>query len=491
MLPGLNYYDLLGISRDATPEEIRRAYHLAAHKLHPDKNKEPKSIEAFLQVQRAYDVLSDPTDRANYDMQLGEAPPKPIDIHVLLSRLILPIVNEPQLVYALINFSPSTKIDPDYQPPLNTSLVLDRSTSMQGERMDIVKSTAIELVRSLKPVDTLSIITFSDRADVLVSADRPTDLEHIEQRIRTLRSGGSTEIYQGLQAAMDQILRNRRQYQVNQVVLVTDGQTYGDESKCLKLADRASSLGIHFNGLGIGSEWNDAFLDELAARTGGNTLYIPQAKDIQRVLKEKFASFRQTFAENCVLQVQTAPEVTLASAYRIAPDAAVLPTTPSILLGSLPKTTPLSILLEFVLPPVEETDNRIEIASLSISAVLLGQTPSAHRDSIQISGLAGDAPLFELPPQPLFQALSTITLYRLQERAQKEAQDGEVEKAGLHLKRLAEHLGRLGEYGLAQSAKSEATNLLKANLISPEGSKNIKYGTRSLFLLAPPMDREP
>ena len=65
-----NYYALLGVSRDASPEECKRAYIEAAQKLHPDKNTAAGETELFLGVQQAYETLSNPDRRAQYDATL-------------------------------------------------------------------------------------------------------------------------------------------------------------------------------------------------------------------------------------------------------------------------------------------------------------------------------------------------------------------------------------------------------------------------------------
>lgn len=67
-----DYYDILGVSRDADKEEIKRAYRRLARKYHPDVNKEPGADEHFKEINRAYEVLSEPEMRARYD-RFGEA----------------------------------------------------------------------------------------------------------------------------------------------------------------------------------------------------------------------------------------------------------------------------------------------------------------------------------------------------------------------------------------------------------------------------------
>src|SRR4051794_7435518 len=62
-----DYYDILGVSRDASEEEIRRAYRKLARQYHPDVNKEPGAEDRFKEVSEAYEVLRDPEKREQYD----------------------------------------------------------------------------------------------------------------------------------------------------------------------------------------------------------------------------------------------------------------------------------------------------------------------------------------------------------------------------------------------------------------------------------------
>src|SRR5512142_3390369 len=98
MLPKQHYYALLGVARDASQEEIKRAYFEAARKLHPDKNTAAGETELFLDVQQAYEALSNPKRRAQYDATLPpeETPALPYTYKVLFSRPNLVRLDEPQ-----------------------------------------------------------------------------------------------------------------------------------------------------------------------------------------------------------------------------------------------------------------------------------------------------------------------------------------------------------------------------------------------------------
>ena len=74
----VDYYAVLGVPRDASALDIRRAYRRVARRHHPDLNRDPGGPERFAAAARAYEVLSDPAARARYDQQFI---PHPVPIH--------------------------------------------------------------------------------------------------------------------------------------------------------------------------------------------------------------------------------------------------------------------------------------------------------------------------------------------------------------------------------------------------------------------------
>lgn len=348
--------------------------------------------------------------------------------------------------------------------------------------MDAVKATAIELIRQLHPDDILSIISFSDRADIIVPAVRRLDRVEAETKISMLRPGGGTEIFRGLEAGLFEVQRNLSSKRINQIILITDGRTYGDEQDCLQLANRAISKGIRINGLGIGSNWNDIFLDDLATRTGGRSIYISRISDLNEFMQDMFKDMGDVFGDQTSLALDLSPGVTLNYAYRLNPDSSPLPISDSIKLGSLLRESSLVVLLEFTIEPLLRRAYKAEIGRGTLTMQIHSVEATSFTRQLMFSRPIDHLNLSEVPPNDIVQALAHISLYRMQEKVHTELFAGNIEAANLQLEMLATQLISRGEKDLAQTALMEAERLRSTQALSIEGSKQIKYGTRGLVL---------
>jgi Ca-activated chloride channel family protein len=392
-------------------------------------------------------------------------------------------MQEPQLVYALLEYSPNNEnLNNFTSPPLNLCLTIDRSTSMKGINLDIVKTTAIQLLRRLRPQDAFSLVVFSDRSEVLIPSTRGGDLSKFEARIQMLQTSGGTEIHNGLVAAYAEIRRTYNPSYINHIILLTDGRTYGDENNCLELADEAMKQRIGISGLGIGPEWNDAFIDELARRTGGSSIYISSPQDIQRLLMDKFDNLWQIYADNITIEFKELDNVTLRYAFRLQPELGLLALESPLHLGPLLRSGSLSILLEFLVASTENA-NVIELFEGQVTVNTATHSRPVSNFPIRLRrpvSMNSSPP--EPPPLEIIQALSRLTLYRLQDQARLEVAAGDYELASQHLQRLATHLLQQGNRNLARTVLLEAEIIKEKQTYSLEGDKQIKYGTRALLL---------
>ncbi|HLY28189.1 MAG TPA: VWA domain-containing protein, partial [Aggregatilineales bacterium] len=319
-----NLYEILGVPPSAPVEDIRKTYRSAERRFHPDVNPHPGAARQFEYIKSAYDVLGDPDSRAAYDSEHLKAGAEKahFSLRMTPSKRVLRVIDETQVLYLLMELIPEHERTPEVRESnLNLTIVLDHSTSMNGIRLERTRAAAYQIIDQLTERDMLSVVTFSDRAEVLFAANPVTDKPTIRAMVATMQAAGGTEIFQGLEAGLKENQRHAGRKFVNHIILLTDGKTYGDEEECLKLADKAVRLGIGISAMGLGDEWNDEFLDQLAGRTGGTSQYISSPNAVVRFLNDCVRALGRSLAERVAISIAPDPDIMIESAFRLSPSS--------------------------------------------------------------------------------------------------------------------------------------------------------------------------
>ncbi|MEO8610602.1 MAG: DnaJ domain-containing protein [Chloroflexota bacterium] len=490
MLPGIDPYTTLGIAKDASQEDIKAAYRRVARRLHPDVNQNnPGAAEQFQDITSAYELLTDADRKKSYDNQIVKRPTTGDNYNFTLrvtpsKRAVVPLP-EPQVIYLLAEILPDPRArdqDQKRESRLNLTLVLDHSNSMNGTRLDKVKVAAHQIIDQMTKDDILSIISFNDRAEVIIAAT-PVDNKHaLKAKVSMMNASGGTEIFKGLSAGVEQNRRYLGPKLVNHIVLLTDGNTFGDHDQCIELARTAAEQGISISAMGLGQEWNDDFLDELASATGGTSSYINSASAVIRFLNDHVRNLSNAFAERVRLSIAPDPDVKLESAFKLAPHPQPLTTNDGFIqLGSLQANRLISVLLQFQMPANMSMGFR-SIARLVSAGDILSNQQQQFQALSDISLEITDNPPAEDPPIAILDALGKLTLYRMQERAQEALASGDVREATRRLENLATRLLAIGEEDLAHQARAEARRVAHTSNLSDKGRKTLKYQTRYLLL---------
>lgn len=490
-------YTLLDVSRQATTEQVEAAFAVVEEARADDPDAFPD--ETWQRVQYARDVLTNPDRRTMYDSLLADSATAILDVDIAVSSNKLPVSDEPQLLYALLTIRALEQEDAQ-QRPLNLSLIIDRSTSMRGARLDRVMAAVTLLADKLGPEDVLSLITFSDRAEVVLPATPVAELggdktgQSWRTRLEAVTASGGTEIYHGLKAGRDEIRRYAGDGErVNRLILLTDGHTYGDVVDCLRLAEEAAEEGIGISAFGIGSEWNDHFLDALVAPSGGKSDHIKEPGEVLAHLENRLKGLGAVHAQNVRLQQSWPKQLTLIDAFKLAPFAQPMALKhETIPLGDVEGRSPLTFLLAFQVAP-QTAPGRIRLP-LSVryrTRAGNGSDPLKSGDtgyedhngagSQEIHVMQGVDPTANRPATSLLEAVRRFNLYHIQEQAWNEAESGNLKSAAARLHQLTTRYMESGDVKLAQQAQQEAQRLERIGRMSPEGRKTLRYGTRSLI----------
>ncbi|MCD4673049.1 MAG: DnaJ domain-containing protein [Anaerolineaceae bacterium] len=477
-----DYYRTLGITKDATKDEIRDAFFEAARRYHPDSNPDQETQEKFLGVQQAYEILIDPDQREEYDasrsMGVEQAA---VEIESIYSSSVLTRLDEPQRVYTMVTVRCAEDPESFKRTPANICLVVDRSTSMKGDRLEVVKRNILKLFGHLDQDDVFCLITFNDRAEVVIPPTPAGNLLSLKKMVSGITAEGGTEIFQGLIRGYQTLSQSIRSHESRYLLLLTDGHTYGDETSCYSMARQAAKEGIVIQAMGIGHEWNDSFLDRLTGISGGCAQFINTPEDLHQILSRQISALGSIYAQQMKFVFKKPEDITVGTVFRISPDSAPLIAESPISLGNLELRQKQVLLFEFLVPPQEMKTRRVNLARGEIQMELISngkhiQLPCWLRREVS------DAPQEDPPPDKIMRAVSRLTLYRLQAKAHAALLEKNVAEATQYLQSLATHLLSQGNNQLARSVLKEAEAIRKNGEFSKDGEKNLKYGTRALML---------
>jgi uncharacterized protein YegL len=410
-----------------------------------------------------------------------------IQLECTFSRPELAESGEPQLTYLMVNARPYGAAATTPKLPLNLCLVIDRSSSMRGDRLMQVKDAAQRIVEQLGNKDYFSLVTFNDRADVVVPSQRVNNKTEIKRRIASIDAAGGTEMATGLALALQEVQRALVGRGISRILLLTDGRTYGDESRCVQIVRRAQDRQIGLTALGIGHEWNEDLLETMAARENSRTQYITSAHEITKVFQEEIDRMHSIFAQNVKLHIKMREGAAVRSLDRMQPFIApvqVMEEKEREWIGNLgdwPSSDTQVFLLELLVPALKTGDHALMQLTLHYNlpdAQSKQQNASANltvavRSAEEVEQQEVDSTVRRL--------LERLIAYRLQSRAWQDAESGNIEEATRRLQMAGTRLFESGETELARTIQDEATRLLKSGRTSAEGRKRIKYGTRGLM----------
>ena len=194
--------------------------------------------------------------------------------------------------------------------PLNIALVIDRSGSMAGQRIEQAREAAIQAIRRMDSRDIVSVVTFDNNVDVLIPATRVSDRENMERRIRAIQPGGTTAIYAGVQRGAEEVRKFFERGMVNRIILLSDGLANVGPSTPEELARLGRALGgegITVTTLGLGRDYNEDLMSRLAAASDGNHKFVANASELPEIFQQEFNTALAVVAQD-VRCVVTLPE---------------------------------------------------------------------------------------------------------------------------------------------------------------------------------------
>ncbi|MBI4863035.1 MAG: VWA domain-containing protein [Candidatus Riflebacteria bacterium] len=198
------------------------------------------------------------------------------------------------------------------RPPLNLAIVLDRSGSMSGEKIEKARDAAIMMVQRLDAGDIVSVVVFDHTVQVLVPATRLADRTAVLNAIRSIEPGGNTALFGGVSKGAAEVRKFKEKTGVNRVILLSDGQANSGPSTPQELGDLGAALkkeGISVTTIGLGLGYNEDLMSQLAGKSDGNHAFVARATDLARIFDLELGDLVSVVARDVDLKVECQPGV--------------------------------------------------------------------------------------------------------------------------------------------------------------------------------------
>jgi Ca-activated chloride channel homolog len=232
----------------------------------------------------------------------------PVRLHVDVDRTVLPAgTKETAIVRIGLDCIPVPRHG--NRPPINLALVIDRSGSMSGDKIERAREAALGLVRQLGDNDIVSLVAYDTDVETLVKAQRVREARReLESAIRGLEASGNTALHGGVSKGAAEIRRHLGESRhVPRIILLSDGQANVGPSSPEELGRLGASLmkeGISVSTIGLGLGFNEDLMTRLADRSDGNTYFVQESDDLPRIFAAELGDVLNVVARRVVVEIE-------------------------------------------------------------------------------------------------------------------------------------------------------------------------------------------
>lgn len=198
--------------------------------------------------------------------------------------------------------------------PVNMVLVLDRSGSMQGDKIENLKRAALSVVDRMSSRDVISVVAYDTREEVLIPAMPVRDKETLRRKILGIRADGSTALFAGVSKGLAQARIYRGGGRATRLVLLSDGQANigpSSPSELAALGRSAAKEGIPVTTVGLGLGYNEDLMQQLAQASDGNHDFAAEPTDLVRIFDREFGDAQDVVANDIVVKFHCPDNVRL------------------------------------------------------------------------------------------------------------------------------------------------------------------------------------
>lgn len=302
----------------------------------------------------------------------GHTQARTVVCRVELDRPVLPAESEQTAVVKVALDAPEAPADAE-RPPVNLAVVLDRSGSMGGHKIEKAKQAAIEALRRLSARDLFSLVIYNHQVQTVVPAQSAGNAESIEARIRGIESSGNTALFGGVSQGAAEVRKNvnDRRY-VHRILLLSDGLANVGPDSPADLGRLGAALikeGISVTTVGVGTDYNEDLMTQLSQASDGNTYFAKTGDDLPRIFAEELGDVLAIVAKRVILEIEC--PAGLRPVRIIGREGSIRGNRVEIHLNQLYGGQQKYALVEVAVPPsTRDTSREVAVATCSYDSVL-------------------------------------------------------------------------------------------------------------------------
>ena len=190
------------------------------------------------------------------------------------------IYKEDKQLDALDRALPAKLAPPDTPKGICVALIIDKSSSMEGRKIELARLSAIGVVDHLKPVDSIGVLIFDNSFQWAVPMRHAEDKSMIKRLISGITPDGGTQIAPALAEAYRRVLPSNSNFK--HIVLLTDG--ISEEGDSMELAKEALQHEVTISTVGLGQDVNRTYLEKVAATSGGRSYFLNEPMGLEQIL---------------------------------------------------------------------------------------------------------------------------------------------------------------------------------------------------------------
>lgn len=291
---------------------------------------------------------------------------KQVDVVVALSTPIM-AANKTQTAFLKISLTGFDITHPSERIPANVAIVLDRSGSMQGEKLARAKEAAIVAINAMNANDIVSVLTYDSVVNVIVPSSKVSDKLSIIQKIQNIRAGGNTALFAGVSKGAAEVRKFLDKEHVNRIILLSDGIANVGPSSPTELGQLGMSLAkerISVSTIGLGSGYNEDLMTQLAGYSDGNHAFVENATDLATVFKYEFGDVFSVVAQDVDITITCQPGIKPVRV--LGRDAEISQNTVTLHLNQIYSVQEKFVLMEVEVPP-HQAGTQLALAAVDIS----------------------------------------------------------------------------------------------------------------------------